>query len=51
MPYYYFSSVWTPLSLIGIKLYKDNEGRLWVKVWGFDRKPLKHIFKRNIHAA
>lgn len=40
MPYYYFSEVWTPLKLIGIKFFRDDENRLWVKFWVFSRKQL-----------
>ncbi|MDR6878338.1 hypothetical protein [Bacillus sp. 3255] len=38
MPNYYFKEFWTPLSLTGIKLYKDDEGALWIKYWGFKRR-------------
>jgi hypothetical protein len=47
MPYYYFTEIWTPLTFIGIKLFRDDEGRLWAKVWGFDRRPFKSYFKSN----
>ncbi|WP_236293293.1 hypothetical protein [Paenibacillus allorhizoplanae] len=38
MPNYYFSEVWTPLKLLGIKLFKDDEGAIWIKYWGFKRR-------------
>lgn len=41
MPNYYFREFWTPLSLTGIKLFKDDEGVLWIKYWGFKRRRLR----------
>jgi hypothetical protein len=38
MPYYHFSESWTPLRLIGIRFFTDDEGRRWIKVWGFHRR-------------
>ncbi|CAH1192846.1 hypothetical protein PAECIP111891_00450 [Paenibacillus allorhizoplanae] len=38
MPIYYLIEIWTPLKLVGIKLFKDDEGILWIKYWGFKRK-------------
>ncbi|WP_171630222.1 hypothetical protein [Paenibacillus plantarum] len=38
MPNYYFTEVWTPLKLLGIKLFKDDEGAIWIKCWGFKRR-------------
>lgn len=31
MPNYYFREVWTPLRLVGIRFFKDDSGRLWIK--------------------
>ncbi|MBP1962301.1 hypothetical protein J2Z65_001500 [Paenibacillus aceris] len=41
MPNYYFREFWTPLSLTGIKLFKDDEGVLWIKYWGYKRRRLR----------
>lgn len=38
MPYYVFKEKWTPLRLVGLKLYVDDEGRLWWQLWGSRRK-------------
>lgn len=42
MPYLHFFEMWTPLKLIGIKLFKDDEGHTWIKYWGFKRR---RVFK------
>ncbi|WP_341348328.1 hypothetical protein [Paenibacillus sp. FSL H3-0469] len=31
MPNYYFREVWTPLRLFGIRFYRDDQDRLWIK--------------------
>jgi hypothetical protein len=41
MPNYYFREVATPLKLVGIKLFKDDAGSLWVKIGSGRRKQLK----------
>lgn len=41
MPNYYFKEVWTPLKLISIKFFRDDEQRLWVKFRSNQRRPLK----------
>lgn len=38
MPYYHFREVRTPLFLIGIRFYRDEDERLWVKYWNKPRK-------------
>lgn len=38
MPYYVFEEAWTPLKWIGIRFYRDDEGKWWVKVWSFKRR-------------
>ncbi len=40
MPYHYFTEIWTPLRLIGVKLLRDSDGKYWVKIWGFTRRKL-----------
>ncbi len=40
MPYIHFIERWTPLKLIGIKIYRDDEGGLWIKIWGFRRRKI-----------
>ena len=42
MPNYYFTEIWTPLKLAGIKIFKDDEGEIWIKYWGLKRKRLKN---------
>lgn len=41
MPNYYFKEIWTPLKLVGIKFFRDDEERLWVKIWSKPRRRLK----------
>jgi hypothetical protein len=41
MPYYYFKKIWTPLSLIGIHFFQDEQGNYWVKFWKAKRRRLK----------
>ncbi|MEK4850313.1 hypothetical protein NST04_10720 [Paenibacillus sp. FSL H7-0756] len=31
MPNYYFREMWTPLRLFGIRFYRDDQERLWIK--------------------
>ncbi|WP_019534253.1 hypothetical protein [Paenibacillus ginsengihumi] len=42
MPYIHFSEIWTPLKLIGIRLYRDDDRGLWVKLWSLPRKRIWH---------
>ncbi len=41
MPHFYFREIWTPLKFIGIKLFADDEGKLWYKVFSNPRKRLR----------
>ncbi|CAH1192627.1 hypothetical protein PAECIP111892_01050 [Paenibacillus auburnensis] len=41
MPSYYFKEIWTPLKLVGIKFFRDDELRLWVKLWSKKRTLLR----------
>lgn len=38
MPYYTFVERWTPLKILGIRFYKDEEGKWWIKVWSSKRR-------------
>lgn len=38
MPYYHFEEIWTPLKLIGIRFFRDDEQRLWIKLWSKPRR-------------
>lgn len=40
MPNYYFKEIWSPLKLIGIRFFRDDESRVWVKLWSKSRRPL-----------
>lgn len=40
MPSYYFIDVWTPLQLIGIKIFKDDDGNIWIKFWHYKRRKI-----------
>ncbi len=42
VPNYYFKEIWTPLALIGIKFFKDDENRTWIKVWTKQRRLLNN---------
>lgn len=41
MPHFYFREIWTPLKLMGIKLFKDDEGKLWYKIFSSPRKRIR----------
>jgi hypothetical protein len=41
MPNYYFKEIWTPLKFIGIKFFRDDELRLWVKFWSRKRSLIR----------
>jgi len=43
MPNYYFKEIWTPLKLVNIRFYLDDENRVWVKVWSKHRALLNYI--------
>ncbi len=36
----YFKEIRTPFLLFGIKLFRDEEARLWIKIRSNPRKPL-----------
>ncbi len=43
MPYFHFKEIWTPFSLLGIRLFKETDsGALFIKAWN---KPRKQITK------
>lgn len=33
MPYYCMEKVWTPLELIGLRLYRDQQTKTWFIKW------------------
>ncbi|WP_260410926.1 hypothetical protein [Cohnella xylanilytica] len=41
MPHYYFHEIWTPLKLVGIQFYRDDEGEVWFKVKSRPRRRLR----------
>lgn len=43
MSIYYFKEIWTPLKLVSIRFYLDDENRVWVKVWSKHRRLLKRV--------
>ncbi len=46
MPNYYFKEIWTPLKLVHIKFFKDDENLYWIKVGHHSRRPLRGILKK-----
>ncbi|MDF2668002.1 MAG: hypothetical protein K0R67_308 [Paenibacillus sp.] len=40
MPNYFFQEIWTPLKLIGIKFFRDDEGSIWIKWFSRPRRKL-----------
>lgn len=43
MPHFYFREVWTPLKVVGVRLFKDGEGKLWYKVLANRRRRLRRV--------
>lgn len=41
MPNYYFKEIWTPLKLLRICFFKDDEDRIWVKFFSKPRRLLR----------
>jgi len=41
MPHFYFREIWTPLKLIGIKIFKDDQGDIWYKVFSKSRRRVR----------
>ncbi|WP_269453452.1 hypothetical protein [Paenibacillus swuensis] len=41
MPLYNFSEIWTPLKIAGIRFYRDEEARIWIKLWSKSRRLLR----------
>lgn len=41
MPYFHFKEVWTPLKLVRIRFYRDEERRLWIKAGSGRRRPVR----------
>ncbi|WP_156410868.1 hypothetical protein [Paenibacillus sp. Soil787] len=44
MPYYYHNEVWTPFKYVGIRLFIDENGNKWIKIWNKHRRP---FFKQS----
>ncbi|MBJ6361985.1 hypothetical protein ACFOQM_11880 [Paenibacillus sp. GCM10012307] len=44
MPYHYFHEIKTPLLLLGIRLMKDEHGKVWIKV---GKRPRKLIYNNS----
>lgn len=40
MPYFHFSEFWTPLKIIGIRFYRDEDHNTWIKIWNKPRRML-----------
>lgn len=40
VPYLYFKESWTPLKIIGIRFFTDDEGGFWIKIWNFHRRQI-----------
>jgi hypothetical protein len=40
VPQYYFSEIWTPLKIVGIRLFRDDDGNIWIKFWKKRRRRL-----------
>jgi hypothetical protein len=38
MPVYYMKEIWTPLKLFGIKFFKCEENRIYIKILHSHRK-------------
>ncbi len=41
MPHYYFDEIWTPLKFVGIRLFRDDDGGIWIKYWNTKRRRLR----------
>ncbi|MFD2614074.1 hypothetical protein [Paenibacillus gansuensis] len=44
MPLYNFREVWTPLRLLGIRFFQDDEQRWWLKIGSRTRRPLRRFW-------
>lgn len=40
MPYFYYREIKTPLKLLGIRVMKDDNGKIWFKIGKKSRKML-----------
>ncbi|NIK78516.1 hypothetical protein FHS15_003654 [Paenibacillus castaneae] len=41
MPHYYFSEIWTPFKIVGIRLYRDDDMGVWIKFWNKRRRRIR----------
>lgn len=41
MPNYYFKEIWTPLKIINIRFFRDDERYMWIKVGRRARRRIK----------
>lgn len=41
MPNYYFNEIWTPLKLVGIRLFRDDNMGVWIKFWHKKRRRIR----------
>jgi len=43
MPYFSFKEIWTPLTLFGIRLFREVHDRsYWIKIGNKPRRPIFH---------
>jgi hypothetical protein len=47
MPYIHFREIWTPLRLLGTRVYVTDEGDWYIKVLNAKRKRIKRGKKRT----
>jgi hypothetical protein len=50
MPNYYFIEIWTPLKFVGVRLFRDDEGRVWIKYWNAKRRRFRKEMPRDTGA-
>jgi len=41
MPQYYFNELWTPLKYVGIRLFRDDDQEVWIKIGNQKRRRLR----------
>lgn len=42
MPNYHFREIWTPLKILRIRFFRDDENRLWIKIGSNKRRLFKN---------
>ena len=38
MPHYYFDEIWTLFKFVGIRLFRDDDGGIWIQILEHEKR-------------